>query len=316
MNHIRRGIAVTDLLAIAAILVLMAAIGVPTLERARELSKRAVCAVNLKALGGAGNVYADANKGQWMTPPFRRNTQGNGIYYACIGGLSSDPACVGFERHRETTSETQMHPSAGSTAMSTTRAYWMLVRSGDVSSKQLICPSSKYDSLDPTREIDLYYDFDEYKNISYGYLVPFGPSDTRPGTGADPRKLFAADKGPFYLDGYHDFQTLDYTNTPLEIFHTPREWARFNSRNHGGNGIGDGQNGLFADGHVEFQRKPIFGVDNDNIFTVMRNEWGALPYNRTHGNTPHEYPYSPFPGEQAFGSGGNSYSSTDSLIYP
>ena len=56
---ISRGLALADLLACGAILVVVAAIGVPTLERARELSKRMTCSINLKGIGLAGAAYAE-----------------------------------------------------------------------------------------------------------------------------------------------------------------------------------------------------------------------------------------------------------------
>jgi prepilin-type processing-associated H-X9-DG protein len=42
-----------------------------------------------------------------------------------------------------------------------------------------------------------------------------------------------------------------------------KDWQRYNSPNHGG----EGQNVLFVDGHVAFMKKPIVGVDYDNIYT-------------------------------------------------
>lgn len=318
MNHIRRGIAITDLLALAAILLLIAAIGVPTLERARELSKRAVCAVNLKALGGAAEIYADANKGRWMTPAFRERTVNEeGIMYLCLGPDSDDIACVGFARNRESTSETMQHPAAGTTALSTTRAYWMLVRSGNVSAKQFVCPSSVEDHADPTTNIDLYYDFTAYRNISYGYLVPVGPLETRPRQGKDHRMVFAADKGPNYHNIMVDPYTAGPNGTVLQLDHDPSYWRWFNSPNHGGWGNSQGQNALFADGRVEFHRIPAIGLDNDNIYSVIADYWGPLPFNRIHGSPPQQSSLgSPFPGQGTFGSGPDEFSTTDSLIFP
>ena len=186
MNQPRRGLAITDLLAITAVLLLIAALGVPTLERARELSKRMVCAVNLKALGGAAEVYADANKGQWMTPQFKNSEIDNdGIDYVADGPHStSQPGHVGYQRgDLGYVIDNPMDPLAAYTAVTTTRAYWMLVRTGAIDVKQFICPSSENDFPDPTLLFDLYYDFEEYRNISYGYLVPFGPLEIRPRQG-------------------------------------------------------------------------------------------------------------------------------------
>lgn len=314
----RSGVALVDLLACCALLVIVATMGVPTLERARELSKRMTCSINLKGIGLAGAAYAEANKGEWMTPPFKRNLpQYENIAYLCESTNNVDSPCVGFERHRQSHSDTIAEPAAGSTAMSTTRAFWMLVRSGDVSVKQFTCPSSLHDEPDPTELIDLYYDFQEYKNISYGYLVPFGPLETRPRHGSDPRVVLAADKGPFYRDIRFDFQSYGPDGTSLHVDHKPKYWRPSNSANHGSNWDGDGQNMLHADGRVVFHSKPIGGVDHDNIYTVMKDEWGLYPDGRIHGYRPHDSSVNnPFPGVEAFGDCISCYSTTDSLIYP
>ena len=34
----------------------------------------------------------------------------------------------------------------------------------------------------------------------------------------------------------------------------------------------EGQNVMFVDGHAEFTKRPIVGVNNDNIFTIQ-NSW-------------------------------------------
>lgn len=193
----------------------------------------------------------------------------------------------------------------------------MLVRSGDITPKQFNCPSSGSDLPDPTEQIELYYDFADYRNISYGYLVPFGPVDTRPRSKADSRIVYAADKGPFYQDVHLDFLTGGPGGTAIEVSHPPSFWRRFNSPNHGGIGYGEGQNTLHADGHVEFYQRPPSGIDEDNMYTLMSDEWSVLPYNRTHGDSPHQSAATnPYPGKWTFGPLNTNYSTTDSLIYP
>jgi hypothetical protein len=312
-----------DLLVTAAAAVLLFSIAVPTGARVRELSKRSVCGVNLMGIGAAAKVYAASNNDQWMVPAFKRGLIDNGgIDYlagASIHEPPLEPGEVGYERYRETTSETPICPNCGSTSMSTTQAYWMLVRSGDMSVKQFICPSNLDDVPDPTEQIDLYYDFTGYRNISYGYQVPFGPSDTRPREGMDHRQILGADKGPFYLATYNPgFDWAGGGGGPVQLSDPPASWRLFNSFNHGGRASGEGQNVLFGDGRVSFERIPAVGVDNDNIYTVIDGQgWGVVPYNRIHGDTPHQSPdVNPYPGQNALGVGPGKYATTDSLIYP
>jgi prepilin-type processing-associated H-X9-DG protein len=314
------GLALVDLLAVAALSAVLLAIGVPTLSRARELSQRMTCSVNLAGIGASGAAYAAANKGSWMIPAFHRAKIDNGGIDYLAGSMispigSEQPGEVGFDRNRESKSETPYAPSAGSDAISVTRAYWMLVRSGDITVKQFICPSSLNDVPDPTENVDLYYDFTQYWNISYGYLVPFGPRDTQPREGMDNRQVLAADKGIFYTTVYWP-SWFSADGTPLTLESPPGDWRPYNSINNGGFWYGEGQNALYADGHASFLRTPLGGMDSDNIYTLMTDEWSTLPYNRIHGDTPHQFWYNPYPGQGAFGSGVGRYSTTDSLIYP
>lgn len=306
-----------ELLVVIAIIALLISILLPSLSRARELSKRLVCGSNTKGIGTSAKIYANENQEKWMIPAHSKRTVNEaGIDYLCKGSTSDDLVCVGFDRERESYSETTNNPAAGSTAVSVTRAYWMMVRSGDITVKQFICPSSP-DDEDRTENLDLYYDFTEYNNISYGYLVPFGPRDTQPREGMDNRQVLAADKGPFYRNVQANFENAGPNGQPLRQDSSPKDWRRFNSLNHGGSGNGEGQNALYADGHSSFLRTPLGGIDSDNIYTLMGENWDIEGFNRIHGYSPHQSPANnPYPGKEVFGTGANAYSSTDSLIYP
>jgi len=316
-----KGFTLIELLVVIAIIALLISILLPSLSRARELSKRLVCAANVKGIGTTGKIYANENQEKWMAPPFMRGAiDAEGIDYLPGARVnppgSEEPGEVASERESSTTSETPQSET-GSTAMSVTRAYWMLVRSGDITVKQFICPSSG-DKEDETENLELYYDFTGYDNISYGYQVPFGPRDTQPREGIDNRQVVAADKGPFYLSGSSTsgMLTAGEDGGPIDTDDPPKNWRKFNSSAHGGAANGEGQNALYGDGHASFIRIPASGIDSDNIYTLMRNDW-ATEVGRVHGDTPHESAATnPYPGQDALDTGVGKYSSTDSLIFP
>lgn len=317
MRRKHRAITLIELVVVAGIVVMVVSLSFPSLGRSRELSKRLVCTLNLKGIGAVTKIYAQDHDGQWMIPSFKRGRIDlDGIDYVNdtphVNQPPSDPGEVGFDREFQSTSETEQNPNAGSGAIATTRAFWMLVRSGDVYVQQFVCPSS-FDTVDETEDLSLYYDFEGYANISYGYQVPFGPRLTQPNDGADRGRVQAADKGPFYVY----MQNIDWSfeGRDLRIDSPPEAWRRFNSPNHGGPGNGEGQNTLYPDGSVCFQVKPIVGVDYDNIYTLMRDEWDNEA-GRIYGELPQTAPTPPYPGQDAFGHGPGQYSSTDSLIYP
>ena len=322
MKHKLRAFTLIELLVVIAIIALLISILLPSLSRARELSKRLVCSSNLKGAGTSAKIYANDNNEKWMIPPFaREKIDEDGVDYLNDTDTDNcpalDPGEVGYDRENQSTSETVSDPHGGSPSLSTTRAYWMMVRSGDITVKQFICPSSG-DVVDQTEHLDLYYDFTCYENISYGYQVPFGKRDTQPHEGMDNRQILAADKGPFYVGGNVDWN-LGEGAGKIDLDDSPKTWRPFNSPNHGGRDNGEGQNCLYADGHASFQRTPAVGIDNDNIYTLMDDNWGDIKgFGRIHGETPHESGTGgpPWPGQFALGTEATDYSSTDTLIYP
>ncbi len=294
-----RGFTLIELLVVVAIIALLISILLPSLSRARELAKRVVCRANLRGFGQSSKIYANEENEAWPTPTFDESLIGNGTGVLYIEELGND---ILNPPDRATMSDN----AANGVGMSTTRAFWILIRAGEMVPKAFICPSSG-GLPDDTEEVNRYYDFMRANNVSYGYQVPFGPFDTRASENVDARMAMAADRGPGPTQIAQDTNILQ--NSP-QI-----QWRRYNSGNHGGAGSGEGQAVLYSDGHVEFEGTPIVGVDFDNIYTVMT--LNAFTNGRILGSAPGTGipSLNPYPGEDTFDTG-LTYSSTDSLIWP
>ncbi len=311
-----------ELLVVIAIIALLISILLPSLSRARELSKRLVCQSNMKGIGTSAKIYANDNREKWMIPGYKRPTDGaEYIYYVMRFNQSNVPPNVGevgYIRWEESESR-DSEGRGGSSAVTVTRAFWMMVRSGDVTVQQFICPSAAGESPDDTENLELYYDFKAYENISYGYQVPFGPFRTQPREGMDNRMILAADKGPFYFERNWAGWNFGRNQEAISMDDSPKDWQRANSPNHNG----EGQQCLYADGHAAFAKTPLAGIDSDNIYTLMRGDnWASttpVGENRIHGYLPGGAQFDPFPGEGAIDPNadyGQGYSSTDTLVYP
>ncbi len=315
----RKAFTLIELLVVVAIIALLISILLPSLSRARELSKRLVCQSNVKGQGTAFKIYANDNEENWPTPTFLEAGTWD-IQYTPDGTLD-----VGLPINLGSADRPGVMAISTNAAnkLTTTRALFMLVRSGDVTPKQFICPSSG-DTVDPQQNIDLYYDFSKYKNVSYGYQVPYGPFSTRPSEALDPRMCVGADKGPWgEVSSTTASPNVDpnFDGTKASGGLTPQEWKTYNSGNHGGRGTGEGQNVLYADGHASFEKTPIVGVDQDNIYTHMQSlqnvsagDTAAVNEAVMGGDTPLSDHW--YPGEKVWGTTDSSYSTTDSLIYP
>jgi prepilin-type N-terminal cleavage/methylation domain-containing protein/prepilin-type processing-associated H-X9-DG protein len=290
----RKGFTLIELLVVVAIIALLISILLPSLSRARELAKRAVCASNLRGIGQGMHIYANDNS-EWFPAHFFRNqpvaigppTTTGVQYVEMLGADYNEPVTLGDD-----VATNKSHPS---------RSLFLLVISGAQTTGQFICPSSA-DEEDDMRNRGDYanpkpesaaragktrFDFAGYTKLSYAYQVPYGRRG-RPRETLDSRMPISADKGPYFeamtgsnnqwVEGcYKDARRTGF-DPPTQwsgedvvavIKKSNEEWQYYNSVNHNQ----EGQNILFVDGHADFARKPIEGISKDNIYTANDGDY-------------------------------------------
>jgi len=272
---------------IITVALLFGALGVVMLreKEARRPAAGAICRTNLTGLGTAMAIYANDYADRFPQLP------GTGPWAKQLG-FSYDLTTPDF-------SPGGAQSDVGRTV---TASWYLLVRYADVSPKAFVCPQDgqrrAFDySPTKTKGPDLVelWDFgpDPYKHVSYAMHLPYGqyPADrSRPASFA-----VAAEMNPWMKEG--DFvpppASITVDDWKGKVSFLPRYWdqgtpwekweiQRANAFAH----EREGQNVLFGDSHVSFEKASDCGVRNDNIYTYWSSEDGAQEDDRRIGTNP------------------------------
>jgi prepilin-type processing-associated H-X9-DG protein len=253
----------------------LAGILLPTLSRAQESARRVKCSSNLRQIGVGMVAYAGNNNGSFPRT-YYDPTAGTALVLSANGAQAVNP----FTKTGYGTAP----GSATTTGFNNVPAsMFLLLRTGAVTPETFICPSAESNN-EATKET--YGDQDSalrrsnfttvggvgsQSNLSYSMQVPFpDPLGLQRGavwdTSMDPGSVLAADMNPGLEPAIGADQAALNALTPESDVDAIQ---KFNSRNHRTlRNAKEGQNVLYADGHVEFHTSPFAGQPRSDLGTA------------------------------------------------
>jgi prepilin-type N-terminal cleavage/methylation domain-containing protein/prepilin-type processing-associated H-X9-DG protein len=262
-----------ELLVVISIMALLIALLLPALAHAKELANRAVCSSNLRTLVQSVDIYAQGNRGEYPAVPPPPP--------APKGGYTFDQNQVNTAGNMGPTADSvvaSIFSNNGNEDGSPSACMWLLVLEGMAQPGNFICPSDPAVSgasleVDPSDHL-YFSDFGLPTGAisSFGYSLSYSisfpwnySSDGASVVGgwwssryANSDLPLCSDMAP-YSSGPGSNPTDRDVTEPLK---NPYGDFIFNSGNH----AGAGQNVGFADGHVQWEKTPYCGEDQDNIW--------------------------------------------------
>lgn len=236
----KKAFTLIELLVVVAIIALLISILLPSLSRARELSKRTVCLSNLRGIGQAMYIYAQ-----------------DGEQFPAYATISAANFIKLFDPTLHQPPQTAAPSTNGDQQASPTIDLWLLLRANNTTPKQYICPSTN-DQPDTAQDPTAFWDFLDSSRLSYGYQYQHSRNRRPIGPGSEPIFPVLADANPYVKGG---------VTTPAAA--DRRSAFRGNSANHTAREVSQV---IFVDGHGEAPKDPAVGLSGlfDNSVTNAR----------------------------------------------
>jgi len=276
----RKGFTLVELLVVIAIIALLMGILMPALSRVRQLAFRLTCGTNLSGVGKAMMIYANDYEDELPKAGGRNSAWG------AVNNWTAANRTLAFGLNAD--------GSGGKASINS--CLYLLVKYAEVTPKSFVCKGDSGTSefnlsdvaagnLPSTFELIDAWDFGPYtptnneswKHCSYSYHMPFG-SNYALTISSEPGFAVASERNPWLASPAGDASNWSLFRPDITGAGGSTEQAK------AGNAMAhqqEGQNVMFLDTHVEFEKRAYCSVEDDNIYTVGNGdgglEWGTKP---------------------------------------
>jgi len=219
--------------------------------RPRSTAYRMVCGSNLARIGKAMLIYAGDYEDELPRAGGRAS-----IWQPKINNWQASDRITAYG----------LQPDGTGGAASISASFYLLIKYGEISAQPFVCTHDKGTPEFKAAEygvrdkelIDL-WDFgsEPWKHCSYAYHTPFGMYALT--TSSEPGMAVAADRSPWIATGKLKARNFSLFKPDGDI----KQQRAGNSLVHSE----DGQNVLFVDSHVYFEKRSFCAINDDNIYT-------------------------------------------------
>ncbi len=248
----RKGFTLVELLVVIAIIALLMGILMPALSRVRQIAFRMVCGTNLSGIGKAMLIYSNDYDDELPRSGGRYST-----WAQRIPNWQAPDRFTAYGVNRST-------GEGGYGSISS--CFYLLVKYSEVTPKSFLCKgdsgTTEFKPADynaGNRDLVELWDFgpNPPEHCSYSYHMPFGLYALT--TSSEPGMAVAGDRNPFMQQPMADPKNF----AAFQVEQGKEALRAGNAHQH----QDDGQNILFLDSHVSFERKPYVGINDDNVYT-------------------------------------------------
>jgi len=256
----RRGFSIIELLVVIGIIAVLMSILFPMAERMRHRAYIDSCASNLRQIGQALTIYATDNGGAYPRTSYDPERAESPGWTAGNDKANKDPF------------------SGAHVPNDVTAAIYLLMRNEGLPAKLFICPYNDVNvyAVDPADPYNQGNFTDYNKNLGYSFANMY-PSSAAAAKGYKWGGKFSTD---FVIAA--DLNPGPGSTAPFDRLTavTPTSPSSVREKGNSNNHESEGQNVLYADGHVVYSNTCLCGVNQDNIYTNRGGQVSGSPVDK------------------------------------